>query len=184
MSNIPVGLCQCGCGGKTALVTRADPSRGYKRGQPKRFIHLHQRRSNPIQFEMEDRGFKTPCWVWKRFIAPDTGYGSIRIKGKSHSPHKYYYECINGAVGDGLELDHLCRVRACIRPDHLEPVTPIENKRRGLGAKLTVADVLVIREKRRSGETTVSLALQYGISRTAISQACSGARWADVPGRV
>lgn len=47
--------------------------------------------------------------------------------------HRYSYERAEGPVPAGLELDHLCRVRSCVNPEHLEPVTHRENMRRGSG---------------------------------------------------
>lgn len=46
--------------------------------------------------------------------------------------HRWAYENLVGPIPEGLELDHLCRVPACVNPDHLEPVTKAENRRRGL----------------------------------------------------
>lgn len=72
------------------------------------------------------------CWVWTG--ARDTvGYGTFRkVKGPGGmvKAHRYSYELSNGAIPAGLEIDHLCRTRACVRPDHLEAVTHIENMRR------------------------------------------------------
>jgi hypothetical protein len=45
--------------------------------------------------------------------------------------HRLYYELEKGPIPKGLTLDHLCRVRCCVNPDHLEPVTPVENVMRG-----------------------------------------------------
>ena len=68
------------------------------------------------------------CWVWMAGIRPD-GYG--RWKGRL--AHVVSYERHKGPVPQGLELDHLCRVRCCVNPDHLEAVTHSENIRRGHG---------------------------------------------------
>lgn len=72
------------------------------------------------------------CWEW---IGSKTknGYGQIRIAGKLISAHRYAYEEINGVIPLGLDLDHLCRNRACINPNHLEPVTRSENLKRAVG---------------------------------------------------
>lgn len=72
------------------------------------------------------------CWVWIRQLNND-GYGLIwdgRVRQKVCA-HRVSYELARGSIPSGLELDHLCRVRACINPDHLEPVIHAENIRRG-----------------------------------------------------
>lgn len=71
----------------------------------------------------------TACWVWEGELR--SGYGRMKINGKPISAHRYSYELANGSIPVGLELDHLCRNRACTNPDHLEPVTHSENVRRG-----------------------------------------------------
>lgn len=74
------------------------------------------------------------CWLWTGTIAPN-GYGYFAIKGRSQQAHRVAYELLVGPIPDGLDLDHLCRVRACVNPDHLEPVTRSENNRRGFEAR-------------------------------------------------
>lgn len=70
------------------------------------------------------------CWIW--IGARDRGgYGSVTIKGKSRGAHRVAYEYGNGPIPDGLDLDHKCRVRCCVNPDHLEPVTHKVNIERG-----------------------------------------------------
>lgn len=67
-----------------------------------------------------------PCWVWTGPILP-TGYGYMGTHKGPGRAHLFMWHMTHGAVPDGLELDHLCRVRHCVRPDHLEPVTHREN---------------------------------------------------------
>lgn len=70
------------------------------------------------------------CWLW--FGAQQTdGYGSIWINKRSYLAHRAAYVFLVGEVTHGLELDHLCRVRCCVNPAHLEPVTHRENVMRG-----------------------------------------------------
>jgi hypothetical protein len=61
------------------------------------------------------------------------GYGRCKINGRSGMVHRIAYESLAGAIPDGLVLDHLCRVRACVAVDHLKPVTDRENILRGEG---------------------------------------------------
>lgn len=72
------------------------------------------------------------CMLWLSSIN-QFGYGRASIgPNRRVVAHKLAYEFVYGQVPDGLELDHLCRVRCCINPAHLEPVTKIVNVRRGI----------------------------------------------------
>jgi hypothetical protein len=75
--------------------------------------------------EHTDISDATGCWLWGGHI-DKRGYGRLRGKGA----HRLTYQEFVGPIPDGLDLDHLCRVTACVNPQHLEPVTPIENIRR------------------------------------------------------
>lgn len=73
------------------------------------------------------------CWLWCAALTRD-GYGRIRTNRQDLLVHRVVYELLVGPIPDGLELDHLCRNRACCNPAHLEPVTHAENKRRAAAA--------------------------------------------------
>jgi hypothetical protein len=70
------------------------------------------------------------CWLWTRGIN-SKGYGLFHFRARDVLAHRFAYEALVGPVPDGLELDHLCRVRHCVNPQHLEPVTRRVNSQRG-----------------------------------------------------
>lgn len=177
-ASVKYGYCECGCGAKTRLAPKTRRECGWTKGEPQRFVHGHQFRvRRPDRYRVEDRGFKTPCWIWQLALSP-SGYPRESMKGESRA-HRNMWEKKNGSVPDGLHLDHLCRVRACVNPDHLEPVTPAENARRGDGAKLTPADVAEIRTALGQGVMHRVLAARYGVSRQAISGISQGRNWRE-----
>lgn len=152
-----VRLCACGC--KEQLTP---DYRGrlytYKRG--------HQRRARGPEFFVEDRGYLSPCWIWARTIS-STGYGQARRpEGGQMTAHRMMYERFHGPLPRHLEPDHLCRVRACVNPDHLEPVTRSENNRRGLLGKLSLE---AIREIRNTSGPHLDMALKHDITRQYVS---------------
>jgi hypothetical protein len=73
------------------------------------------------------------CWVWSQTTLG--GYAKRDVDGRTVALHRWMYEACIGPVSDGLELDHTCRVRNCVNPAHLEPVTSSENKRRAHAAR-------------------------------------------------
>lgn len=70
------------------------------------------------------------CWVFTGHLN-ETGYGMLGVGGnKNQLAHRWSYEHFVGPIPDGLVIDHLCRVRNCVNPKHLEPVTIGENSAR------------------------------------------------------
>ena len=96
-----------------------------KHGDP-----LHDTYWLMIWSRVDDSG---ECWLW---TGPQTwnGYGHASFRRRSTTAHRAVYEYLVGSVPDGLDLDHLCRVRLCVNPNHLEPVTRAENMRRARSA--------------------------------------------------
>lgn len=77
------------------------------------------------------------CWEWKSSKTP-LGYGQI-ITGymkdgtrKNQMAHRVVYETFVGKIPEGLTIDHLCRNKSCVNPEHLEVVTYSENQRRAM----------------------------------------------------
>ena len=76
-------------------------------------------------------GPNSGCWLWTDPLRD--GYGRFFDGRRLRSAHRVVYELLCGKIEPGLTLDHLCRVRCCVNPEHLEPVTQKENVRRGQG---------------------------------------------------
>jgi len=72
---------------------------------------------------------RTTCWCWTGHLDPG-GYGVFWVAGRHCGAHRVAYELFRGSIPEGLEIDHLCRVRHCVSPWHLELVTHAENVRR------------------------------------------------------
>ena len=160
--NQPKGFCECGCGERTNLVKASSAKLGIKRGKPRRFLRGHtRRRHEPVfLYEEQDRGYDTPCWVWTGGTNTQ-GYGIANFAGRKHLAHRVMYEREVGPIPEGLEIDHLCSVHGCVRPDHLEAVTHLVNVRRGKKTKLTKELIEAIRIDPRS---SYAIAKDYGIN--------------------
>lgn len=83
----------------------------------------------------------TDCWHWNGHVDRKTGYGYAWKNGVGgHAfAHRQFYMLHVGPVPEGLVLDHLCRNRGCVNPDHLEPVTQRVNTLRGIGPSAQLA---------------------------------------------
>lgn len=74
-----------------------------------------------------------PCWLWQGKVSAG-GYGEAGSKfNGTIMAHRIMYEWVVGPIPEGLVIDHLCRVRLCVNPAHLEAVTEKENILRGTG---------------------------------------------------
>lgn len=171
----PSGLCFCGCGQNAPIAKQSNFTLGILKDHAMRFVHNHHMRKY-VRYLIEDRGYKTPCWIWQLAIDAD-GYGQVSVGGRNLQAHRFYYEQRFGLIPDGLLLDHLCRVRCCVNPDHGEPVTSLENTRRGLNCKISPGDVLLIRELHAHGFNYPQIAARYGLTKSAIYLIVKGKTW-------
>lgn len=99
-------------------------------------------------FGRVERHVVTGCWLWRGSYST-SGYGVI--SGSEVSAHRQAYRWFIGPIPEGTELDHLCRIRACVNPAHLEAVAKSENQQRAVRARVVcknghpwVADNLTI----------------------------------------
>lgn len=103
-----------------------------------------QYRWSSLDEQIEHYTYKDPmagCWIW--LGALNHGYAMARNVsfGKETKVHRMSYTYYRGPIPDGLHIDHLCRVRCCVNPWHLETVTFAENVRRGLPFKTPVSEL-------------------------------------------
>ncbi len=84
-------------------------------------------KDGPTPYERPDLD---SCWQWTASLACE-GYGRLSVGGRRFFAHRLAYEHFVSAIPKGLQVDHLCRNRGCVNPQHLEVVTRIENVMRG-----------------------------------------------------
>ncbi len=114
----------------------------------------------------------TGCWNWKGSLT-QKGYGA----SSRHPAHKRMWIRANGPVPAGLELDHLCRNRRCVNPEHLETVTHAVNVRRGAMTRLSWIDVCNIRKLIADGLTQALVAKMYLMTKHGINHIVHRRAW-------
>lgn len=189
VSQIPLGLCQCGCGKKTNISPINDPSRDYIKGQHYRFARGHSMRNfgTKPRWITEDRGFKTLCHIHTGFVNRD-GYGTETRDGKSYLAHRLTWIDKHGYIPDKLCVLHKCDVPSCRNIDHLFLGTNKDNvddkvakRRHARGetngrSKLTWNDV---HEIRSSKDTYKNLCARYGVGSAAIASIRGYKSWKE-----
>lgn len=136
----PSGMCMCGCGTPAPIAKISRSRRGVTKGQPAQYIagHQQQHRRQLARINNLDDWYSvdsaTGCWIWLGKLTRD-GYGVVHIGGSATVAHRVIYERTYGPVPPGKELDHACPhgpKKACVNPDHLDPVTHAENMQRAV----------------------------------------------------
>jgi hypothetical protein len=174
-----MALCACGCGQGTKRSKRTGRFTRYLRGHTGRVYEKTGPRNPDDDFtDRYEIDPDTGCWIWTRYINP-RGYGRL-VRGGEQLAHRVLYRFHRGEIPDGLDLDHLCRNRACVNPDHLEPVTIRENNRRGALTKLTAEKVRQIRDLCSQGWLQTDIAAAYGVTPQAIYRVKTRQCWKDV----
>jgi hypothetical protein len=163
--DVALGFCGCGCGQSTKLAPVTAARLGWRKGVPISFVNGHNPRKGN-EYRIEDRGHETPCWIWNLYINPN-GYGRTTVDCVGTTAHRAYYERHKGPISEGLEIDHLCRVKACCNPDHLEAVTRAVNQRRGNAGNLSTEDMLEIVE---SSDTDLSVSRRFNCTPSNIAR--------------
>lgn len=90
-------------------------------------MEVEERFWSKVDFDAHDVG---RCWPWTARVNRD-GYGQFCVSPQMVGAHRVSYELERGSIPAGMELDHLCSLPACVNPWHLEPVSHVENVRRG-----------------------------------------------------
>ena len=159
--------CACGCGKQ---------SNGVKRYLPYHHLDAARRKRKVVERWKQDAN---GCWIWQ-LKTTKQGYARDRFNGRQCLVHKKHYEDKYGPVPDGRELDHTCEVKACVNPDHLEPVPHTINVRRGARAKLTLELARQIRSLYSQGNTNqYELAALFGVSQFTIQCVVNFRTWKE-----
>jgi hypothetical protein len=105
----------------------------------------------------------------------------VSVNGRTRLAHRFFYEQKRGPIPNGLGLDHLCRNRACVNPDHLEPVEHATNVRRGVSAKINPTKVRQIKAMHAQGTHTIrEIATAIGATYYQVQKVVQGRTWKDI----
>ncbi len=121
---------------------------------------------------------KDYCIEWPHYVGRN-GYGQVRHNGRAHNVHRVLYEQYYGPITKGYVIDHLCGVKACINPLHLEAVTQQENCVRGRRARMTWEKVREMRQLHAAGVSIKDLIAKFSMSEGQVRIIVRGAQWRE-----
>lgn len=194
-TELPQGMCQCGCGEKAPISNQTRKSQGAVKGEPRRFIRGHDKQKG--FWERFDGKDPDECWLWTG-ATNHLGYGQKRVDGVTRMTHRLAWEKAHGSIPDDLEICHKCDVPACGNINHLFLGTHQENMadsyakgrhryvpHRGSDnghSKLTEGQVLEIRARLAGGKRGIGreCAEEYGVSSTTITDIGKRKIWRHV----
>lgn len=116
--------------------------------------------------DLVDGPLDTPCWLWTAAIDPQTGYARFHVGDRTVNAHAWAFDMFVGPPAEGLQRDHLCEVRHCVNPAHLDAVTPRENPMRSDAA---FSGARLRQQRSRAGLSRELLAIQTGRSVPSIT---------------
>ena len=196
-TDIPEGLCQCGCGRQTSKAHSTDTKRGYVKGHYRRYLPGH----NPVsRLSLEEsfrkrvtRGEPDECWPWNSTTLVKNGYGCLQVMYKNYYAHRLAWELHNQQpVPDGMHVCHSCDNPKCCNPAHLFLGTNQDNisdklakDRQPKGenqhnSKLTAPAVIEMRRMADTGMTYLAIAKHFGVSLSVAWEAINRVTWAHV----
>lgn len=120
----------------------------------------------------------TGCWNWQKAVNKQ-GYGRktimVNFKKKTIVAHRYIYEQIKGEIPPHYDLHHKCKNTSCVNPEHLEPLTRLDHRR-----KTTKLNEVLIKEILDSTLPASQLSELYGIAKGTVERIRSGKTWKDI----
>lgn len=180
--------CDCGCGTLIPEMSRGK-ERHFVKGHGNRLLH---KPPQPVADRFWKRVIKSDgCWLWRggHYL---NGYGYLHLNAPAWKPvgaHRVSWEVNFGPIPDGLWVLHRCDNPGCVRPDHLFLGTRSDNVadmvakgRKGFGihAKLSREQVLSIRERVTNGEVQRTLAREFGVNPSTISNLMTRNTWSSL----
>jgi hypothetical protein len=190
-------LCQCGCGGEVLKSKQSEYTKGYKKGEARKFISGHNLKTyiKPISKRIKENiiiNNNTNCWEWNGY-KDKNGYGIIGYKNKKWFVHRLIYLLIGGILtSEKPHVLHHCDNPSCCNPLHLFSGNDADNNRdmiqkgrkvilrgeRAGNAKLTVEQVINIKTLREEKKIPYKLiANKYNISEHHVWLICKKMTW-------